>query len=63
MQPQQVERIDRMNPYTHMNQIMQGFGGFRDDDFFGGMMKPFGSDPFEDMFNFSDRKFCLYFSS
>lgn len=46
-----------------MHQMMKGFGGFRDDDFFGGRMKPFGSDPFEEMFNFSDGKFYDYLSS
>ena len=39
--------------------MMRGFGGMNNDDFFGGMMKPFGSDPFEDMFSFSDSNFYL----
>jgi hypothetical protein len=33
--------------------MMQGFGGFENEMFGGGMMRPFG-DPFEDMFKFSD---------
>lgn len=52
-----------MDPFTQMHHMMKGFGGFGDDDFFGGKMRPFGSDPFEEMFNFSDRTFPDYVSS
>lgn len=44
-QNKQVQRIDRMDPFSGMNQMMRGFGGFANDPFFGAMMG-FGGDPF-----------------
>lgn len=42
-------------------QLMRGFGGL-DNDFFGSMMGHMDS-PFDSMFNFSDSKRCILFSS
>lgn len=50
----EIQRMEQVDPHTQMMQMMRGFGGFDREDFFGGMMKPFGGDPFENMFNFSD---------
>ena len=52
-QNKQVQRIDRMDPFSGIHQMARGFGGFSNDPFFGAMMG-FGGDPFEDMFKFSD---------
>lgn len=51
----QIQRIDRMDPFAQMHQMMMGFGGLNNDPFLNSMMPfGFGRDPFEDMFKFSD---------
>ena len=48
-----------IDPFTHMKQMMRGFGGFGDDMF--SLMDR--SDPFEDMFKFSNSNYSHYFSA
>lgn len=41
----QVQRINRNDPFSQMQQMMMGFGSMRNDPFFGSMMG-IGGDPF-----------------
>lgn len=49
----QLQRMGIMDPMAEVHQMMRGFGGIH-DGFMRDMMMPFGRDPFEDMFKFSD---------
>lgn len=53
-------REEFIDPFSHMKQMMKGFGGFEDDPFFNRslMNRDFGMIG-EDLFKFSDCKILL----